>query len=157
MPEMPAPDPALRRLDPLVGSWRLAGSTVEGPMGPATEITGWETFEWMEGGFFLTHRWESSFEVAGTKVVDAGYEFLDYDPETGRYRTHFFNSLGPYDEEGSHYAGGFDGDALVVTGPARITRRPNPDGTITVESDVPLGDGVWAPLMVYTLTRTASG
>lgn len=64
----------------------------------------------MEGGFFLVHRWTSTFEVAGAQVVDAGYEFYDYDPETGRYRTHFFNSLGPSDETGSEYHGGFNGD-----------------------------------------------
>jgi len=58
-------------------------------MGSATEVTGVETFTWMEGGFFLTHHWESSFEVAGSQVLDTGYEFFDYDPETGQYRTHF--------------------------------------------------------------------
>lgn len=151
--QMPSPDPALQRLDFLVGTWKLAGTTIESPMGPATEITGSESFEWMEGGFFLVHRWDSSFELGGAKVVDTGYEFLDYDPETSRYRTHFFNSLGPYDHDGSKYHGGFEGDALVVTGPARITRTPNADGSITVDSDVPIGDGVWAPIMTYTLSR----
>ncbi|MGJ6969898.1 DUF1579 family protein [Streptosporangium sp. G11] len=151
--QMPTPAPELERLNFLLGEWILAGSTVESPMGPATPITGWESYEWMEGGFFLIHRWESSFEVAGMKVVDAGHEFFDYDAATGRYRTHFFNSLGPYDHEASKYHGGFDGDALVVTGPARITRGPNADGTVTVDSDVPVGEGVWAPFMVCTLTR----
>ncbi|GAA3440836.1 DUF1579 family protein [Planomonospora venezuelensis] len=153
--EMPVPHPALKRLDFLVGSWDLKGSTVEGPMGPATEITGWETYEWMEGGFFLVHRWTSTFEVAGAQVVDSGYEFYDYDPATERYRTHFFNSLGPYDETGSKYHGGFDGDALVVTGPARIIRTPGADGSVTVDSEVPVGDDRWAPMMTYTLTRTS--
>lgn len=35
----PEPDPALRQLDRLVGSWKIAGGSVEG-------VT---TFEWMEG------------------------------------------------------------------------------------------------------------
>ncbi|TDB80700.1 DUF1579 domain-containing protein [Actinomadura sp. KC216] len=152
--EMPTPDAALKRLDFLVGSWKAKGSTIEGPMGPATEILGEEGFEWMEGGFFLVHRWTSSFEVAGMAVVDAGYEMFDYDPATGRFRTHFFNSLGPYDDAGSKYHGGFTGDALVVVGPARITRTPNADGTVTVDSDVPVGDDTWAPMMTYTLTKT---
>lgn len=149
----PVPDPALKRLDFLVGTWKLTGSTVEGPMGPAGEISGEETYEWMEGGFFLVHHWHGTFEVGGTQVVEAGYEFYDYDPETGRYRTHFFNSLGPYDGEGSRYYGGFESDALVVTGPARITRTPNADGTITVDSDVAAGDDQWIPIMRTTLTR----
>ncbi|WP_067831223.1 DUF1579 family protein [Actinomadura kijaniata] len=152
--EMPTPDPALRQLDFLVGSWDVKGSTIEGPMGPAAEVTGWETFEWMEGGFFLVHRWKTGFEVAGQAVDDVGYEFLDYDPATGQYRTHFFNSLGPYDGEGSRYLGGFDGDALVVTGPARIRRTPNSDGTIRVDSEVPVGPDTWAPMMSYVLTKS---
>ncbi|MDH6462732.1 hypothetical protein M2302_002912 [Micromonospora sp. A200] len=153
--QMPKPDPALGRLNFLVGTWTLAGSTVPGPMGPATEVTGWETCEWLDGGFFLLHRWETRFEVGGHEVRDTGYEFCDYDPAAGEYRTHFFNSLGPYDASNSHYSGGFDGDALVVTGPARITRRPNGDGTVTVDSDIPTGDGTWLPMMSYLLTRSA--
>lgn len=86
-------------------------------------------------------------------MLDTGYEFFDYDPETGRYRTHFFNSLGPYDTVGSHYAGELDSDSLVVIGPARISRRLNADGTITVDSDIPIGDDQWAPMMTYTLTQ----
>lgn len=153
--QMPTPDPALQRLNFLVGTWDLAGSTIESPMGPATPITGSETFEWMEGGFFLVHHWTSSFEVGGVKVVDTGYEFFDYDPASSQYRTHFFNSLGPYDHDGSKYHGSFDGDALSVTGPARIVRTPNADGTVTVDSLVPIGPDEWAPIMVYTLTKTA--
>ncbi|MFI6478683.1 DUF1579 family protein [Nonomuraea sp. NPDC050663] len=151
--EMPVPDPALRRLDFLLGTWNLTGSTVEGPMGPSVPITGSETFEWMEGGFFLVHRWQSTFEAGGVSVVDTGYEFLDYEPGTARYRTHFFNSLGPYDHDASKYHGGFEGEALVVTGPARIVRTPGQDGSITVESLVQIGDDEWAPIMTYILTR----
>lgn len=152
---MPTPDPALKRLDFLVGDWTLTGRTIEGPMGPAAEVAGWERFFWMEGGFFLVHVWESRFAVGGQPVVDAGYEFLDYDSETGQYRTHFFNSLGPYDPAGSHYAGTFEGDALVVTGPARISRKPDTGGSITVFSDVVSGNGAWLPFMAYQLRKKA--
>lgn len=150
----PPPDPALRRLDFLVGKWDLTGSTVDGPMGPAGEVAGVETFDWMEGGYFLIHRWDGTFEVAGTKVIDTGYEFYDYDAETGRYRAHFFNNLGPYDQEGSRYVGDFDGDALVITGPARVVRRPNPDGTISVDADISPDGQTWTPMMRTKLTKT---
>ncbi|GAA1523574.1 hypothetical protein GCM10009678_00900 [Actinomadura kijaniata] len=92
--ETPTPDPALRRLDFLVGSWDVKGSTIEGPMGPAGET------EWMEGGFFLV-----------------------------------------------------PGDSLVVTGPARIRRTSSSDGTIRVDSKVPVGPDAWTPMMSYVLTR----
>jgi hypothetical protein len=39
------PDPALKSLDRLVGTWRISG-----------EAQGEVTYEWMEGGFFLIQR-----------------------------------------------------------------------------------------------------
>lgn len=151
--QMPVPDPALKRLDYLVGTWQMTGRTEDGPAGPGADMSSVETFEWMEGGFFLIHRWEGGFEVGGVQVVDTGYEFFDYDPAAGQYRTHFFNSFGPYDLEGSKYTGDFDGDALVVTGPARITRTMNADGTITCDSHMPDGNGGWIAFMHATLTK----
>lgn len=154
--QMPTPDPALRKLDFLVGTWELRGTTEEGPTGPPSVIKGTETFEWMEGGFFLVHSWKSTFESGGNTMVDSGYEFFDYNPETGKFRTHFFNSLGPYDEKSSHYEGEFDGDALVVVGPARFVRKPNPDGSVSYDCDFPAEDGSWTPFMHCTLTRVTS-
>jgi hypothetical protein len=145
----PAPDPALKRLDFLVGEWKLSGRTVEGPLGPSMKLDGTETFEWMVGGFFLVHRWNSTFG----DMIDTGYEFFDYDPETAQYRTHFFNSGGPYDEDGSHYAGTFENDALVVIGPARFTRRPVTPDRISYHCEVPGEDGEWLPFMECTLDR----
>jgi hypothetical protein len=151
--QVPTPDPALRRLDFLVGTWELTGTTEAGPLGPPSKIQGTETFEWMEGGFFLIHQWKSSFDSGDQQMVDSGYEFFDYAPETGKYRTHFFNSLGPYDEQGSHYQGEFDADALVLVGPARFVRKPNPDGSIRYDCDFPGEDGSWTPFMHCTLTK----
>lgn len=152
--QMPTPDPALKRLEFLVGTWELTGRLEAGPAGPAGEISGRESFEWLDGGFFLVHRWEGAMTFGGNAMADSGYEFFDYVPATGTYRTRFFNNLGPYDESGSTYAGGFEGDALVVIGPARITRVPDGPDTITYEGDLPDGDGGWIPWMHATLTRT---
>ncbi len=43
--EVPAPDPRLRALDPLVGRWTITG-----------DAEGTTSYEWMEGGFFLLQR-----------------------------------------------------------------------------------------------------
>jgi len=43
------PDPVLRRLDVLVGTWDIKGRE----SGMDGEINGQVTFEWMEGGFLL--------------------------------------------------------------------------------------------------------
>lgn len=149
----PPPDPALKRLDFLVGTWKLTGTTVAGPMGPPAELSGTETFEWMAGGYFLVHRWDGLFAHGQDTMVDAGYEFFDYDPETGKYRSHFFNSGGPYDPRDSHYEGDFDGNALVLVGPARFVRRHEDDDTIRYDCDFRGGDGSWTPFMHAKLTR----
>jgi hypothetical protein len=145
----PTPHPALAKLEFLVGEWRMQGRTVPGPMGPSVELQGTETFRWMEGNFFLIHSWEGRFGDG----LDVGYEFFDYDPDKQQYRTHFFNSGGPYDEVDSHYAGDFEDDALVVIGPARFRRRPINADTIAYDCDAPDGEGGWSPFIEATLTR----
>jgi hypothetical protein len=45
----PRPNPALKSLDVMVGTWDLKGRE----SGPDGEIQGQVTFEWMEGGFYL--------------------------------------------------------------------------------------------------------
>ena len=57
------PDPALKHLEKLVGTWELKGRTLN-----STEdnITGWTTFEWLPGGFFLKSVGE--IDVNGTST-----------------------------------------------------------------------------------------
>jgi hypothetical protein len=47
-PGPPAPDPALQRLERLVGSWSMEGNLVGSH---ETTITGETTFRWLPGGF----------------------------------------------------------------------------------------------------------
>ena len=49
-PELPQPDPALRRLDRQVGTWSMEGNLVGSD---ETNIRGETTFRWLPGGFFL--------------------------------------------------------------------------------------------------------
>lgn len=151
---VPRPSPALRRLEFLVGSWRSEGTLECGAMGPAGTLSGTETFAWLPGGFFLTHRWHGTFDAGGTTVLDAGYEFFDFDPVAGVFRSHFFSSLGPYHEAHSKYHGDFEGSALVLVGPARITREADGVDRIRYAGEVPDGKGGWAPWLRGLLTRT---
>jgi hypothetical protein len=54
--DLPQPDPALRRLDRLVGSWTMEGNLVGSD---EKNIRGETTFRWLPGGFFLEQRDES--------------------------------------------------------------------------------------------------
>jgi Protein of unknown function (DUF1579) len=87
--QQPQPDPALRELDFLVGTWsmrgHLAGSDEE-------NIVGESTFEWLPGGFFLRQRMKLDF--AGLFQIESE-ELIAYDPETGKFPSSVYSNLFP--------------------------------------------------------------
>lgn len=87
-PEMPAPDPALKRLDRLVGTW-----TMEGHLVGSTEnnIKGKATFGWLPGGFFLQQRLRLDF--MGLEIDSL--ELIGYDPDTEAYRSTVYSNMSP--------------------------------------------------------------
>jgi len=64
----PTPNPALKALGKLVGTWKISGET-----------TGQLTYEWMDGGFFLIARGDTEQGGKRTKHV----EIIGYDHEAG--------------------------------------------------------------------------
>lgn len=86
---VPRPDPALRRLDPLVGSWAMKGHYVGSD---EENITGRTTFEWLDGGFFLQQDTEIDFP-GGLQVRSR--EIIGYDAETGAFASHVYSNLSP--------------------------------------------------------------
>jgi len=74
------PDPALRRLDPLVGTWEVSGSLVHGRV----------RFAWMEGGYFLVQH----VELEQPDRTITGVEYIGYDEDTDTLRSHFMTSFG---------------------------------------------------------------
>jgi hypothetical protein len=85
--QYPKPNAALKALDIMVGTWDLKGRdfTIN------DEIRGQSTFEWMEGGFFLIHRF--NIEYAGKKFT--GIEYIGYDEKSGHLKTHVFSTQDP--------------------------------------------------------------
>lgn len=159
----PVPDPALRRLDFLVGTWSIEGETSPDFSGPPMRSTSTETFEWLHGGFFLVHRWDAVFGDPGEDpgrelpggAVQKGIMFYGYDASTARYRTHFFDGNGPF-HDGSMYEGEVVDGNLRFTGPARFTLLENPDGTVTNDWELRGDDGEWRPWRHTTMTRAAA-
>jgi len=79
-------NPALERLNALVGRWSLEA----GPPGePPWPGEAWATFEWLEGRTFLIQRWTVDLPEApdGIAIIGAGDE-----PEA--FRQHYFDSRG---------------------------------------------------------------
>ena len=121
--QMPAPDPALGRLDRLVGSWDMRGRTLDSD---EDNIHGRSHLEWLPGGFFLQQRIEMDF--AGFVEIQS-LELIGHDPETGAFSSlaysNLFGAPAPYSwdlrddvleisTEASRFRGTFseDGDAF---------------------------------------------
>lgn len=79
-------DPALDRLDALVGRWTMEAGPPGGPPWPGEASM---TFEWLEGRRFMIQRWAIEMPEApdGIAIIGAG-------DETGAFRQHYFDSRG---------------------------------------------------------------
>jgi hypothetical protein len=83
---LPDRNPALNRLDSLVGKWSMEAKPPGGPPWPGEA---WVTFEWLEGRTFLIERWHVDLPEApdGIAIIGAGAE-----PEA--FRQYYFDSRG---------------------------------------------------------------
>src|ERR1700752_341445 len=97
------PDPALKRLDVLVGRWELKGRTLDTA---EDNITGWVIFEWLPGAFFLEARGEIDF--MGTKIQSL--EILGYDPQTHIFQASVYSNM---DGNVLQYYWDIQGDAVT--------------------------------------------
>lgn len=144
--QQPTPDPALRRLDRFVGTWRMQGHLVGSD---ETTVKGETTFRWLPGDFFLEQR--MSLDFLGTQIESL--ELIGYDPETGTFPSTVFSNLSgtplPYRWEidddklkisvsygplNSTFTGSFEEDGEGFRG----GWRPNPgaDRTVNVPYDI---------------------
>ena len=79
------PDPQLKPLEILVGSWEIEVIHPKIP-GP---VHGWATFEWFQGGKFLIER-----SGMDDPVFPAGLTIIGYNETSGDYTRHYFDSRG---------------------------------------------------------------
>jgi Protein of unknown function (DUF1579) len=70
----------------MVGVWDLQGRDFT----TNEEIRGQSSFEWLEGGFFLVHR----FHISYADRTFAGVEYIGYDEKSGHLKTHVFANQG---------------------------------------------------------------
>src|ERR1044071_2407588 len=89
------PEPALKRLHPLVGTWRMKGH----PVGSNEyNITGTTTFRWLHQadnnqstGFFLQQDMEMSY--AGKPIKS--HELIGYNPKTEAFSSYVYSNMAP--------------------------------------------------------------
>lgn len=83
----PAPNPALRSLDAMAGTWELQGRVFD----TGGEIRGQLTREWMDGEFYFVQHVEIDYD--GQRIT--GVEYVGYDAENDNLKSSFYSSEGP--------------------------------------------------------------
>lgn len=141
------PGPEHKRLDAFVGTWNTQGRTNASPSAPAAAILGVDTYEWLDGGFFLVHRVDVRM---GAKQIK-GLELIGYDASNKTYRTHAFDSQGNYS---TYRATVHDGVWTFMGETERATVVLSDAGdTITVTWERSVDGLSWLPWMDMTLTK----
>jgi len=84
--KVPQPNPALKALEVLIGTWNLKGRTLDSEK---DNVTGWNTFEWLPGGFFL----KSTGEINFKGVLIQSLEIIGYDPESHTFPSNVYSNL----------------------------------------------------------------
>ncbi|MFL5699452.1 MAG: DUF1579 family protein [Ktedonobacteraceae bacterium] len=122
--QMSTPDPALKRLEKLVGTWSIKGRTLDSQ---DDNISGRVTIEWLPGGFFLQQLGEMEF--MGSKIHSL--EIVGYDPSTKAFFSNVYSNMAgvpaPYEwdvqgnvvthwTEESKYTGILSEDGNILSG-----------------------------------------
>jgi hypothetical protein len=98
----PTPNPDLKALDKLVGTWKVSGGA-----------TGQVTYEWMEGGFFLIQHVDldnNGYKTKGIEIIGHLQPFGE-EPSPD-IKSRYYGSSG----ETFDYVYEMDGDALTIWG-----------------------------------------
>jgi Protein of unknown function (DUF1579) len=158
---VPPPDPELRRLEPLVGSWAAEDQSKSTPLaGPDVPVRNEESFRWLDGGYFLLSTYHTVF---GDEPAQTGVNYWYYDSSDRKFRIIFFSNNGPFTEEGNRYEGEVAEGKLTFEGPARFQYGLDHDGrSRSTPMDLfrlPGGcvdeNGAWEPWMNNTFRKTS--
>jgi hypothetical protein len=128
--QIPTPDPALNRLERLIGTWEIRGRTLAPP---EYAIHGRVVIDWLPGGFFMVQRGEiamdhlkvESREVVGYDRLTKDFSSLVYsnlDPVPQPYRWDVKGDIVTHWTPEWKYTGSFNADATVLSGGWRPTR-----------------------------------
>jgi hypothetical protein len=99
-----APNPALKNLDILVGTWNVSDPSGKG------EVSGQVRFEWLEGGYFLVQYFD--LDHSGHKIK--GFEVIGYGRDwTGAVSQDCTSRM--FDNEGNAFTYTWDVDDETLT------------------------------------------
>lgn len=146
-PKAPERGPEHRRLEVFIGKWINEGETVATPDAPAAKILTSDVYEWIPGRFSVLH---TAYGRIGD--LDAGgVEIIGYDPEVGKYTSHFFDGQGHVTVDELLHA---DGKWIWQGERIRTTSTFSDDGKVQHSLHEQSDDGVeWRAAMDVTLRR----
>jgi len=127
--QLPRPNPALKSLDILVGTWNVSGPDIKGQV----------RFEWLEGGFFLVQHVDlehNGHRIKGIEIIGYEREFGATEPSKD-IKSHWFGNTG----DTFVYVYEVDDDTLTIWGgekgsPAYYKGKWSDDGNTNI--------GAWA-------------
>jgi hypothetical protein len=136
--QAPTPNPDLRGLDKLVGTWNVTGGA-----------NGTVTYEWMEGGFFLLQHVDLENDgrpINGMEVIGHLQPFME-EPSADIW-SRFYGTTG----ETFDYVYEVEGDTLTIWGggrgsPAYFKGTFNADGSVCAGAWVYPGGGGYESTM----------
>lgn len=79
-----------QRLNVFAGTWKTSGQIYAIPSTPAIPIHATDIYEWLEGNFFLIHRWNSRMG----DERHCGIEIIGYNEPGDNYLMHSYNNDG---------------------------------------------------------------
>jgi hypothetical protein len=155
----PKPDPALQKLQALVGHWTYQGEYKAGPLGPGGKITGVYDCRPILGGFFL----QAEETEKGAEGETHNIEIDGYDPVSKNFTFQGFQS------EGSTWSGvilvagntmRWDGKYVIAGKPylikADFTLAPNSMSGVEEMKISADGGKTWVPFLSAKWSKGAA-
>ena len=136
--DVPPPDPELRCLQPLLGSWTAQETTQDSVLGPGVPVTSTERFSWLDGGYFLVQHYDTVF---GDAAAQRGVNYWYLTPRQAGSGSSSSVTTATSPRKAIATRARVAGSKLIFQGPARFAYeldddgkvKVNPDGTISVD------------------------
>ena len=136
--QLPAPNPDLKSLERLVGTWKVSGGA-----------QGQVTYEWMEGGFFLKQHFALELEGHKIKGIEIIGHLKPFEGEPSEaIKTRIYDNMGNTFD----YVYEIEGDTLTIWGgekgsPAYFKGQFSDDGNTVIGGWVYPGGGGYESTM----------
>lgn len=141
----PTKGPAHHYLEPFTGRWKVEGHNAAGaPDAEAEKVSGTESFEWLEGEYFLVNRFDRG---QGANRFN-GLGWIGYDAMNGAYLSYSISNIGYFRIYQVQLK---PGEICYLGSNERGVVRLSEDGqTITIKWEQINAAGRWLPLCDLT-------